>query len=207
MDLSIVTLAAFTAGLTSSAHCGLMCGPLAGMAKRPVAWHLGRLAGYAGLGFLLGGIGRGVTQTLREAVQPVLPWVMAGGLVVTALDLTKRVPGFTGVTRALTRAGASVDPVTRSLLLGLGTAFLPCGLLYGMFITALATASMGGGAAVMAAFGAGGIPALIAAQWGVRWLSKFPRASRAVRVGVPLAAALLIVVRALTTANDPAMCP
>lgn len=206
VELSFVALAALTAGLTGSAHCGVMCGPLAAMAKRPLGWHMGRLTAYGFVGFLLGALGRGVTQALRETVQPALPWVMAAGLVLTALDLTKHVPGLAVVSRGLARAGAKVDPFTRALLLGASTAFLPCGLLYGMFVTALATASAAGGAAVMVAFGLGGVPALVAAQWGTRWLARFPRTSRVVRVAVPLVAAALIVVRALATKSDPAVC-
>lgn len=209
---------ALVAGVTGSLHCALMCGPLAcaglpaaGAERRraAVGWHLGRVVAYSFVGFLLGALGRGVSQGLMVSVQPVLPWVMAAGLVITALDLAKHarpLPGVAAISRALARTGARMPPVTRSFLLGAATPFLPCGLLYGLFLAAIATGSAWGGAAVLGAFSLGALPALGAVQLGARQFNASPRMALVARRVVPLIAAVVLVVRALMTHGDVAKC-
>lgn len=211
-------LSALVAGATGSLHCALMCGPLAcaslpadSPARRTaaVAWHLGRISAYTWVGVLLGALGAGVSRGLLVSVQPVLPWVMAAGLVITALDLAKHarpLPGVAWISRALVRAGSHFAPVTRSFLMGAATPFLPCGLLYGLFLAAIATGSAWGGAAVLGAFSLGAVPALGAVQAGAHRLTLSPRLSVVVRRVVPLAAAGVLVVRALMTRADVAKC-
>ena len=107
------------------------------------------------------------------SVQPVLPWVMAAGLVITALDLAKHarpLPGVAAISRGLARLGAPLSPSARSFFLGAATPFLPCGLLYGLFLAAIATGSAWGGAAVLGAFSLGALPALGALQLGAHRL-------------------------------------
>lgn len=209
---------ALVAGATGSLHCALMCGPLAcaglptsGPDRRraAAAWHLGRIVAYTLVGLLLGALGRGVSQGLMVSVQPVLPWVMALGLVITALDLAKHVrplPGVASLSRALARTGAPLSPPARSFLLGAATPFLPCGLLYGLFLAAIATGSAWGGAAVLGAFSLGALPALGAVQLGARRLSLSPRMALVARRVVPLLAAVMLVARALMTRADVAKC-
>lgn len=192
-----------------------MCGPLAcaglppsGAERRTaaVAWHLGRVTAYTAVGVLLGLIGQGVTRTLSLSVQPYLPWVMALGLVITALDLGKHLkplPGIARVSRALARAGAKLSPAGRAFALGAATPFLPCGLLYGIFLAAVATGSALGGAAVMGAFSLGAIPLLAGVQAGAKAWSRWPNASAILRRAVPLTAAFILIARALMTKSDP----
>ncbi len=52
-------------------------------------------------------------------------------------------------------------PVLRALLLGSASALLPCGFLYGFALAAAATGGAAKGAAVMAAFWLGNLPALL----------------------------------------------
>lgn len=220
MDLMLASAGAFSAlvaGATGSLHCALMCGPLACAAlpasgperrRAAVGWHLGRIVAYTFVGLLLGALGRGVSQGLMVSVQPVLPWVMAAGLVITALDLAKHarpIPGVAAISRALARAGATMQPATRSFLLGAATPFLPCGLLYGLFLAAIATGTPWGGAAVLGAFSLGALPALGAVQLGAQ-VSTSPRLALIARRVVPLVAAVVLVVRALMTRADPAKC-
>ena len=209
---------ALVAGATGSLHCALMCGPLAcaglpvaGSDRRSaaVAWHVGRIIAYSFVGLLLGALGRGVSQGLMVSVQPVLPWVMALGLVITALDLAKHVkplPGVAAISRALARAGATLPPPARSFLLGAATPFLPCGLLYGLFLAAIATGSAWGGALVLGAFSLGAVPALGAVQVGAGRLTLSPRWTLVARRVVPLLAAVMLIVRALMTRADVAKC-
>lgn len=220
MDLMLASAGAFSAlvaGATGSLHCALMCGPLAcaglpasGPERRAAAinWHLGRIVAYSFVGLLLGALGRGVSEGLMVSVQPVLPWVMAAGLVITALDLAKHarpIPGVAAISRGLARAGATMQPATRGFLLGAATPFLPCGLLYGLFLAAIATGTPWGGAAVLGAFSLGALPALGAVQLGAQ-VSTSPRLAVVARRVVPLVAAVVLVVRALMTRADPAKC-
>jgi sulfite exporter TauE/SafE len=211
-------VSALVAGATGSLHCALMCGPLAGAglprsgpARRlaAVGWHGGRVTAYALVGFALGALGRSASQGLTLSVQPFLPWVMAAGLVITALDLARHarpLPGVAQVSRLLARAGPRASPATRSFLLGAATPFLPCGLLYGLFLAAVATGSPLGGAAVLGAFALGALPALAMVQLGAERLEASPRLAQVMRRAVPLAAAAVLIIRALLTKDDPAQC-
>jgi sulfite exporter TauE/SafE len=202
-------LAALVAGASGSLHCALMCGPLAcaplpraGDRRRAAmaAWHLGRITAYALVGLALGLAGRTVATALAEHVQPVLPWIMVVGLVASAFDFTRRLPVpdlSGGLGRRLAALGARSTPVNRAFALGTATPLLPCGLLWGIFLVAVGAGSPLGGAAVMTAFALGGVPGLAAVQIGTAWTGRFPRAERALRVGVPLVAALALVVRTL----------
>jgi uncharacterized protein len=201
---------ALAAGATGSLHCALMCGPLAcaglpgneGRRQAAAAWHLGRALAYTVVGLSLGALGAGISRALLVSVQPVLPWVMAAGLVITAFDLAKRVrpiPGVVKVSAALARAGAKMPPQTRSLLLGAATPFLPCGLLYGLFLAAVATGSAWGGALVLFSFALGAVPALVAVQLTAHRLSLSPKVVSVARRAVPLVAAAVLIARALMT--------
>ena len=206
---------AAVAGLSGSVHCGLMCGPLAcaGLPSDPAArlraagaWHLGRAGAYAIVGALLGGVGGAVALTLSTSVQPVLPWVLAAGLVAAAFDVgrwLKPIPGVGAIARALTRSGARLSPALRSGLVGAATPFLPCGLLYGVFLAALATGSPLRGAALMACFAAGGALALAATQLPqVASLRPHPWLRR----GVLLSAAAVLIWRAASAQPDAPSC-
>ncbi|MEW6433850.1 MAG: sulfite exporter TauE/SafE family protein [Myxococcota bacterium] len=209
---------ALVAGVTGSLHCGLMCGPLAcaplpkaggGRRQAAAAWHLGRVVAYGSVGALLGALGAGVARALTLSVQPWLPWVMAAGLVVTALDLgrfLKPLPGVGRVSRGLARWGATLPPSGRAFALGAATPFLPCGLLYGIFLAALATGSARGGAVVLLAFSVGAVPLLAGVQLGSQAWNRWPGAAAIVRRAVPLAAAILLIVRALWFQDTSAGC-
>lgn len=208
---------ALVAGVTGSLHCALMCGPLAcaglpqgeGRRRAAMGWHLGRVAAYASLGLALGLVGSGVAAALAVSVTPYLPWVMVAGLVATALELGRHlrpVPGVARVSRALARAGAKLPPTGRALALGAATPFLPCGLLYGLFLAALATGSGPGGAAVMGLFALGGAPALGGMQAGAQVVTRYPRAALVLRKVVPLTAALVLAYRAIVAARAGVAC-
>jgi uncharacterized protein len=208
---------AIAAGLTGSLHCGLMCGPLACAAVGPgggrrglvVAWHAGRTLAYTLVGLVLGLVGQGVSRALTFSVQPYLPWVMAAGLVVTGLDLARHVrplPGVANVSRWLARAGQRLPPWGRALALGAATPFLPCGLLYGIFLAALATNSAIGGAVVMGAFALGAVPLLVAVQLGISGLDRWPTAALVLRRAVPLVAAAVLIARAVLARDSGPEC-
>jgi sulfite exporter TauE/SafE len=211
--------AALLAGLTSSAHCALMCGPLACAAAAPAAgerlvplerrarggartaaftYHLGRIGAYAAVGAALGTAGEGARR-LFTSIAPVLPWVMAGALVSTAFGWGKRIPvpaGLRRLAQPLLRKSARLAPAARAAAIGAGTPLLPCGILYGLFLAAVAASSAGAGAGLMAAFALGATPALSLVQVHSPLLARFPRALALSRRLVPLLAAFVLVWRA-----------
>lgn len=203
---------AFVAGVTGSVHCALMCGPLACVpvsrqreVQPALAWQLGRLTAYALVGFVLGALGRTALLLVRADVTPVLPWLMAAGLVLTAFDVGRKLPAIPGVarlSRLLTRAGLRTPPLARAALLGAATPFLPCGLLYGMFLSALAAGTPTRGALVLGAFALGSAPALAAVQLGAGRFTVPPLLRRAVLLG----AAGLLIFRALSVHNEVTQC-
>ncbi len=206
---------AAVAGATGSLHCALMCGPLAcaslGQGPRAtlLTWHLGRTLAYAAVGALIGAVGHTLSGLFTVQLEPWLTGLMALGLVITALDLAKRVPPIPGLgrlSRGLGRLSKGRGPFVRALLLGAATPFLPCGLLAGIFLAALATDSSVGGAAVLGAFSLGAIPALVAVQLGARSLDRWPVPALILRRAVPLVAATVLLVRAVWASQQGPAC-
>lgn len=206
---------ALVAGFSASGHCALMCGPLAcagvgsSAASRwraALAWNAGRLFAYALVGALLGLAGQGLAFSLSASVARVLPFVMAAGLVVAAFDLGRRLRlprGLAQVAHGLFRSGARFSPLTGRVIAGAATPFLPCGVLWGGYLAAVGAGSFLGGGLVMGSFALGGIPALAAVQTQWAWMSRWPRAERYLRRGVPLLAAAFLVWRAVNAAAGP----
>lgn len=87
-------------------------------------------------------------------------------------------------------------------MMGALTPLLPCGLLYGLYASALAAGSAARGAQLMGLFALGAIPALVAAQLQARWLSRLTAESEWVlRRGLPLVAAGVLAWRALNAGH------
>lgn len=210
-------LGALAVGLTGSLHCLLMCGPLAcaglgaptqspaARARNALAYQLGRWGAYTLVGALLGLVGRGLIRTFATSAQPFLPWVMAGALVFSALEVGKRLkplPGLGRLAGVVARAGAKFSPAVRAGAIGAATPLLPCGLLYGIYLAAVAAGTAAGGALVMGAFALGGLPALLAAQLGAgRLQGAHPVVQFTLKRVVPLAAAVVLVFRAVTAGS------
>ncbi|WP_224242795.1 sulfite exporter TauE/SafE family protein [Hyalangium gracile] len=211
------SLGAFTVGLTGSVHCLLMCGPLAcaGLPLAPgperrravLAYQGGRVAAYMVVGGTLGALGSGVARTLDVSLRPALPWLMAAALTASALEVGKRLrplPGLSRLVGAVSRLGAKLSFVGRAGAMGAVTPLLPCGLLYGVFAAALASGSFSGGALVLGAFALGGLPALLGAQLQTGLWRHRPRiATFLLQRALPLAAAAVLVYRALGTPEKP----
>lgn len=195
-------------GLTGSlGHCLGMCGGVAVLlARRNPPWpvHLGRLASYAFLGAMAGGLGQGITTALPglRAGQGLLALAAGVFTVYAALALTGRLPPPDRLAapvlplwgRVFRRASASrraglLTSVGAGLLWGL----LPCGLVWTGLALAAASASSPAGAAVMGAFGLGTLPALLLAGRSARQASGRGRWAR------PLAAVLMLLIGAQMT--------
>ncbi len=185
MNLSIAT--AWLIGLLGSTHCLGMCGGIVGMLSVAaggnrarqwgflLAYNLGRIASYAALGALLGAIGGGLFDTLPGAAgRSAAHLVSAAFMIALGLYLTGWWRGLNALERAGAHLWRRVEPLGRRLLpvrhapqavlVGTLWGFLPCGLVYSALAWSLAAGDAAGGAALMAAFGAGTLPAMLV--WG-----------------------------------------
>ncbi|MCE9631403.1 MAG: sulfite exporter TauE/SafE family protein [Planctomycetia bacterium] len=177
-------------GMLGSAHCLGMCGPFAlviGSAapgwrvnlRRQVAYSAGRIFTYAVLGATAGFVATRLARSLPAWTNvPAVLAILAGVLLVwqgllaagvirhRGVDGTAGCPGGTAF-RALLAARGLGDV----FLAGLFTGLLPCGLLYGMLAYAASRHDPLQGLATMVAFGAGTVPAMVAAGLGGSALS------------------------------------
>lgn len=153
MNLSVATpLAALVAGLATSVHCTVMCGPLVcALRAKPLEYHLSRFCSYSLAGALCGGLGQTVAAVLQGSTARIVPWAFAVVLLVLGFGLEKRIPQPRFLAAILLRAR-----LNRSL--GWLTPLLPCGPLWLMFGAAAITGSWWSGALHMACFAAGTIP-------------------------------------------------
>lgn len=188
MDLSSVNSpsAAFIAGLITSLHCAGMCGPLACglMPVRPeqgdaqtvsTTYHLTRLASYATLGAIAGGIGGMPLAFVSTSALRWLPWLLVLFFLAVAFRLDRLLPKPAVVARVSFRVHAWArgrSRVQAAAALGLGTPLLPCGPLYLMIALALISGSALRGVEFMLAFGLGTVPLLWLAQSQFHWVRR-----------------------------------
>lgn len=150
MDASV--FGACAAGLTTSLHCAVMCGPLScALRVQPLEYHGGRLLSYTALGALAGAAGQGALGWVQGDTARFVPWVLAAVLLLIGLGLDRRLPQPRFLSGWLLRLR-----LQRSL--GFLTPLLPCGPLWLMLGAAAVTGAWTGGALLMAAFVAGTIP-------------------------------------------------
>jgi len=161
-----------------------MCGSIVGIfttqlpadrARWPfhLAYSSGRITSYAVAGALVGAVGQ-AGLLMRDAV-PVQHLLFAlSSLMLVFLGLY--LAGLSGVLRKIEGLGGGlwkrlqpytkkllpVNTVPRALALGALWGWLPCGLVYSVLVTSLASGSAVQGALIMAAFGLGTLPNLLA---------------------------------------------
>lgn len=170
-------------GLLGGVHCLGMCGSIVGIftaqlpEDRPrwpfhLAYSSGRIASYTVAGALVGTVGR-AGLLMRDAV-PVQHLLFAlSSLMLVMLGLY--LAGLWNAVRRLENLGSGlwkrlqpyttkllpVNTVPRALALGALWGWLPCGLVYSVLVTSLASGSTARGALIMAAFGLGTLPNLL----------------------------------------------
>jgi uncharacterized protein len=176
-------IAVFFVGLLGGVHCLGMCGSIVGIltgqlpqdgARWPfhLAYNIGRITSYTLAGLLVGAIGQ-AGMLLRDVV-PIQHLLFAlSSLMLIALGLY--LAGIWGMVRRIEKAGSMlwqrIQPLTRplfpittptrALLLGTLWGWLPCGLVYSVLVTALASGHAQSGALIMLAFGLGTLPNLL----------------------------------------------
>ena len=181
--------AVFFVGLLGGVHCLGMCGSIVGIltaqlpkdgARWPfhLAYNSGRIASYALAGLLVGAIGQ-AGLLLRDIV-PIQHLLFAlSSLMLIALgmylaglwSMVRHIELIGGALwkriQPLTRPLFPITSPTRAMLLGTLWGWLPCGLVYSVLVTALASGHAQSGALIMLAFGLGTLPNLMAI--GLLW--------------------------------------
>jgi sulfite exporter TauE/SafE len=201
-------VSAMLLGLLGSGHCVAMCGGVVAMsctaiplgkrarvaAQLPMiaGYNAGRILSYAAAGAAAGALGTSL-QSLGVVEQVGLALRLAAALAM--LCVGAYLAGFTRALRWAERAGAPVwqriAPLARRLVpvrspaaalaLGMLWGWMPCGLVYAALAIAVTSGSWIGGAATMAAFGAGTLPMLLAMGSASGLATRFAQ-SRRVRV-------------------------
>ena len=189
----------FVAGFLGSSHCIGMCGPFAILlgsgtsrwAKRlsvQLLFSLGRIFTYAMLGATAGYAGIRLADASSLISVPAILSLLAGGFLVYLGLSTAGVlaTGWSSAGGPCLVGGLLSSVVQRKdnvsiFLAGLFTGFLPCGLVYGLLGIAGSSRSLASGALIMAVFGAGTVPVMIATGLGGGMLTATTR-TRVTRV-------------------------
>ncbi len=180
-DFSII--AVFFVGLLGGVHCLGMCGSIVGilttqLPKNKPLWpfHLaysgGRILSYSVAGGLVGSVGAaGLLWRDQVPIQHLLfalssLMLIALGLYLAGLGhFVRRIEGVgRGLWQRLQPLTRRLFPVStpwRAFQLGMVWGWLPCGLVYSVLLTALASGSTRSGALIMLAFGLGTLPNLL----------------------------------------------
>ncbi|MGZ5684819.1 MAG: sulfite exporter TauE/SafE family protein [Usitatibacter sp.] len=219
--MEALAAAAFIAGLLGGVHCAGMCGGIVGglsaaargpAVARQFAFNTGRIGSYAIAGAVAGAFG-----SLGQLAGPVLiaQAAMFAAANMLLLMLGLYVGGWGRGVARLEDAGRllwrrvepfarrcyPIDSTAKALAAGLAWGWVPCGLVYTMLALALASASPRDGAAVMAAFGLGTLPNLLAAGFAAQRVLALRRLPW-VRQG---AGAMLIVLALVGLARIPGL--
>jgi len=211
-------LGAVVAGLATSPHCVLMCGPLSCAAVQPgpgqvrgfLTYHAARMFAYALVGGLAGGLGATALRLSGAPELQLLPWFLPVFFLALAFRIDRhlpRIPGFGRIAAAAGRLARKVPPRLAPAALGIATPLLPCAPLYLFFALTLAVGHAGWGAALGAGFALGTVPLLFLAQVGLgKWRQHFrPVTLQRFQSGLAGAAAVIATVR-LVMVDVPLLC-
>ncbi|MFA5171207.1 MAG: sulfite exporter TauE/SafE family protein [Sulfuriferula sp.] len=207
LEFSLISV--LLVGLLGGVHCVGMCGGIVAALSfatpnnKPslamlLGYNLGRIASYALAGAIAGAVG--ASSLLLNDFLPVSRGLYAFASVMMIL-LGLYLAGLSRAVLVLERVGGHIwqrlQPLMKRLLpvrnapqavlVGMIWGWLPCGLVYSVLISALATGSAAHGALVMAVFGVGTLPNLLAMGMLAKHLQTFTR-----RPAVRLMAGLLV---------------
>lgn len=178
-------------GMLGSAHCVGMCGGFAMLlgVNRTSLWEnlrtqlvysAGRIASYGLLGAMAGFSGKTLMQRLPAVIN-----VPAGLSILAGVFLIWEGLGAAGIRRRRVKASSGgacglLSPLMSVLLrhpslrhaaiVGVVTAFLPCGLVYAFVSLAGSSGDLLTGAGVMIAFGLGTVPLMVVTGTGAMYL-------------------------------------
>lgn len=187
MHQEINLIAGLLIGLLGAVHCVRMCSGIVALLTRRqpsahsrpplllpylIYYNLGRLFSYAVAGLLAGALGTQLLNTLPlEHGTAISQMVTSAFLIAIGLYITGWWRGLTKLETLgyklwtkLELYGRRLLPVKKSiqaLAVGAIWGWLPCGLVYSALVWSLASGSALKGAAFMAVFGVGTLPALL----------------------------------------------
>jgi sulfite exporter TauE/SafE len=210
--MTALLLTVFLASLVGSLHCVGMCGPFvafysgsdgSGGTRRLLShgsYSAGRLVTYAIIGLAAGAVGAALDvagslaglQRIAAILAGItmISWGVLALLQIRGVRIFKHGSGNGRIAKALRRGFSLVSdkpPLVRAGVVGLLSGFLPCGWLWAFVVTAVGTGSALKGAAVLAAFWAGTVPALVAVGLGLQLVSA------PLRQRVPVITAILLM--------------
>jgi sulfite exporter TauE/SafE len=167
---------------------------------RHAAYSAGRLLTYAAFGLAAGTVGAALDvagslagfQRVAAIIAGVtmILWGVFALLQIRGVRIFNHGSGKGRIAGVLRRGFSLVSdkpPVVRAGVVGLLSGFLPCGWLWAFVVTAAGTGNSLKGAAVMTAFWAGTVPALLAVGFGAQLVSA------PLRRHVPAVTAILLV--------------
>lgn len=213
MPVEVTIVSALLVGLLGSTHCLGMCGGIVGSLSlatpkgRPWGWqglqllafNLGRISSYAIAGALFGWLSAHAFDALpAPTARLAAQWLSAGFMIALGLYLTGWWTGLGALERVGAKLWRYIAPVGRRMLpvrhpaqawlFGMVWGWLPCGLVYASLAWSLSSGDPGSGALLMAAFGAGTLPMMLASGGLARRLGTVVRAN-----GVRRASGLLVL--------------
>lgn len=177
MDLSTEFLpyASLVAGLAGSLHCVGMCGGLVTAScddgKDVLKYQIGRLLGYLIMGSIAFVMGNTLKGMISFSYAPVVSGVFLGCLFIfwglrsmKGMRAELPLPGFLSrFYKYLYKKFVSQAGRFRSFVVGLISILLPCGLIYGLIISALALGEYKDVLTSLLFFWLGTIPAMVGA--------------------------------------------
>jgi sulfite exporter TauE/SafE len=194
--LELTLVSAFLTGILGGAHCVGMCGGIVtamsfqASGRQPfifqIAYSVGRISSYTLAGALAGMVG--AAAFLSEALFPLQQALYLLAQIVLIL-LGLYLAGLDQTVLFLERAGgvvwkriqpllARVMPVRHAhhaLVAGALWGWLPCGLVYSVLVSALASGSPTQGGLLLLAFGLGTLPNLLLMGWAAESLRVWVR--------------------------------
>jgi len=185
VDTLMPIIVAFSAGLFGTTHCALMCGGIVSLlvsntTKKShlervlilLTYNLGRITSYSLAGAIMGGLSALLVHWFPLQFIIQLLTLMAGVfMILLGLYLTQWWQILTSIERLGRIIWSQIEPYAQKLMpvqnssqafiAGMLWGWLPCGLVYAVLASAVASASVLKGALIMFAFGLGTLPALL----------------------------------------------
>jgi sulfite exporter TauE/SafE len=214
--LAAQSFAAFSLALVGGLHCAGMCGGIVGAlqlnrprgvsaARLAAGYHIGRLLSYTMAGVLAGSIGAALYAADVMPVQAALLAVGSLMLLAIGASLFGRRSWLKGIEPLGAWLWRFIAPLARrvypprsgfqALAAGLAWGWIPCGMVYAALPLALVAGGPLHGALVMAAFGFGTLPNMLAVDVAVHGIGRAGEAgaARAISWVRPLAGAAIVV--------------
>ena len=183
----MVPVLALSAGILSSLHCVGMCGGLVMASTKnkrdQVIYQLGRFLGYCSLSIIAASFGLTLSLLKNPMISTTLAIFLGLALCLFGLknffklDFLPKLQLYQKAFRILTQPSLK-NILHPSFIVGLGSAFLPCGVLWGVILALATTNSPLKAALGIVFFFLGTIPALTFPAWGLQkvlrpWAPRF----------------------------------